>query len=97
MSSLNRCDFLRVSLLGGAAFSVLNPNNIIGSSKDPDTPSSYVSITSGGDRAEMTFRALQPFAKQIRRSIGNLRVVLKPNNVLIYVPHWLRAYILIWL
>jgi len=34
----------------------------------------------------MVFRALQSLAKEIKMSIGNRRVVLKPNNVLIYVP-----------
>ncbi len=34
----------------------------------------------------MVFRALKPFSKQIKQAIGNRRVVLKPNNVLIYVP-----------
>jgi uncharacterized protein (DUF362 family) len=34
----------------------------------------------------MAFRVLQPFANQIKRAIGNRRVILKVNNVLIYVP-----------
>jgi uncharacterized protein (DUF362 family) len=45
-----------------------------------------VSISSGEDRADMAFRALQPFSKEIKNAIENKRVVLKPNNVLIYVP-----------
>ncbi len=47
---------------------------------------SRVSVTTGENRAEMVFNALQPFAKEIKMSIGNRRIVLKPNNVLIYVP-----------
>jgi uncharacterized protein (DUF362 family) len=34
----------------------------------------------------MAFRALEPFSEQIRQNIGNRLVILKPNNVLIYVP-----------
>src|SRR5512139_1962848 len=34
----------------------------------------------------MVFRALQPYSKEIKKAIGNRRVILKPNNVLIYVP-----------
>ncbi len=45
-----------------------------------------VSITTGENRADMVFRALKPFSKEIKEEIGNRRVVLKPNNVLIYVP-----------
>lgn len=37
----------------------------------------------GEDRADITFRALQPFAKQIAAAIGDRRVVIKPNNVAI--------------
>lgn len=45
-----------------------------------------VSLVTGGDRADMAFRALQPFAGQIRQAIGNRRVVLKPNNNEATVP-----------
>ncbi|MBG0860163.1 MAG: DUF362 domain-containing protein, partial [Bacteroidales bacterium] len=45
-----------------------------------------VSITSGVNRADMVFRALKPFTREIKKAIGNRRVVLKVNNVLIYVP-----------
>ena len=48
--------------------------------------SSRVAITTGDNRADMAFRALQPFSKQIAQAIGDRRVVLKPNNVLIDVP-----------
>ncbi|MDD1779196.1 MAG: DUF362 domain-containing protein, partial [Candidatus Helarchaeota archaeon] len=34
----------------------------------------------------MAFRSLQPFAREIKKAIGHRRVVLKVNNVLIYVP-----------
>ncbi|HEY3283123.1 MAG TPA: DUF362 domain-containing protein [Armatimonadota bacterium] len=48
-----------------------------------------VSLTAGDDRADNAFRALQPFAKEVARSIGSRRVVVKPNNVL--MDHQLAA------
>ena len=45
-----------------------------------------MAITSGDNRADLAFRALKPFSEQIARSIGNRRVVLKPNNVSIDKP-----------
>ncbi|MCJ7446188.1 MAG: DUF362 domain-containing protein [Bacteroidales bacterium] len=86
MSSYNRRDFLRTSLIGGAAITWSNPVKVISSIVSQENQGTSVSVISGNDRADMAFRALQPFAKQIKRSIGNRRVVLKPNNVLIYVP-----------
>jgi uncharacterized protein (DUF362 family) len=44
------------------------------------------SVTTGDNRADMAFRALMPYAKQIRQAIGNRRVILKPNNVSINIP-----------
>jgi len=86
MRSYNRRDFLRTSLIGGAAIAWLNPVKTISSVVTQENQRTQVSVISGSDRADMAYRALQPFAKQIRRSIGNRRVVLKVNNVLIYVP-----------
>jgi uncharacterized protein (DUF362 family) len=86
MSSYNRRDFLRTSLIGGAAITWSNPVKILSSIVFQESQSTCVSLISGTDRADMAFRALQPFTKQIKHSIGNRRVVLKPNNVLIYVP-----------
>jgi uncharacterized protein (DUF362 family) len=42
---------------------------------------SRVALTTGNNRADMAYRALQPFAKDIALAIGKRRVVLKPNNV----------------
>jgi uncharacterized protein (DUF362 family) len=86
MSSYNRRDFLRISLIGGAAITWSNPVKVLSSIVSQESQGTCVSLISGSDRADMAYRALQPFAKQIKRSIGNRRVVLKPNNVLIYVP-----------
>src|SRR5690606_9271291 len=43
-------------------------------------------LTTGDNRADMVFRALLPYSRQIRQAIGNRRVVLKPNNVSIDIP-----------
>jgi uncharacterized protein (DUF362 family) len=45
-----------------------------------------VALTTGDNRADMAFRALKPFSKQIAQAIGKKRVVLKPNNVSIDIP-----------
>lgn len=89
MNSLNRRSFLKTSLMGGVATTFIGPVNTfmhldqqVAGQKGP----SSVSITTGGNRADLAFRALQPFAKQISQSIGNRRVVLKPNNVSINIP-----------
>jgi uncharacterized protein (DUF362 family) len=86
MRRLNRRNFLKTSLIGGAAITFVNPVTIISSLEDQEILGTFVSVSSGENRADMVFRALQPFSKQIKKSIGNRRVVLKPNNVLIYVP-----------
>jgi uncharacterized protein (DUF362 family) len=86
MSSYNRRNFLKTALIGGAAITFTNRVRGISLIADQVNPGASVSISCGEDRADMAFRALQPFAKQIKRAIAHRRVVLKPNNVLIYVP-----------
>ncbi len=49
-------------------------------------PTSRVALTAGNDRANLAFKALEPFSKEIAAAIGNKRVILKPNNVQINVP-----------
>ncbi|MGD0840809.1 MAG: DUF362 domain-containing protein [Candidatus Acidiferrales bacterium] len=44
---------------------------------------SRVALTSGEDRANLAFKALEPFKKEIAAAIGDKRVILKPNNVII--------------
>jgi uncharacterized protein (DUF362 family) len=72
--------------MGGMAASLIRPADWFASFGKQEQFSSQVSLTTGGNRADLAFRALQPFAKQIAQSIGNKRIVLKPNNVLIDVP-----------
>ena len=86
MKHYNRRDFIRSSVFGGAAVSFIKPFEIISTSNPRETLGTSVSITAGDDRADMVFRALNPFSKQIKQAIGNRRIVLKPNNVLNYVP-----------
>jgi uncharacterized protein (DUF362 family) len=45
-----------------------------------------VAISTGDNRADMAFRALKPYSKQIKEAIGKRRVVLKPNMVSTEVP-----------
>jgi uncharacterized protein (DUF362 family) len=49
-------------------------------------PPARVSLTTGNNRADNTFRALRTFEKEIAQAIGNKLVILKPNNVSISKP-----------
>jgi len=86
MGNFSRRSFIKTSILGGAAMNCTNSVNSILPSKYQEQRGTTVSLTTGDDRADMVFRALKPFSKQIKNAIGSRRVVLKPNNVLIYVP-----------
>lgn len=86
MSRLKRRDFIRTSVSGTVAMTGFNLLQAVVPMDGFTDSKARVSITSGEDRADMAFRALAPFSEEIRRAIGNRRVVLKPNNVLIYVP-----------
>jgi hypothetical protein len=50
------------------------------------TRASRVSLAGGNDRADIAFKSLAPFKDEIAAAIGNKRVILKPNNVIINVP-----------
>jgi uncharacterized protein (DUF362 family) len=90
MITFNRRNFLKTSLVGGAAFTLLKSAKAAApataSAADSGKPAARVSVATANDRADIVFQALKPFAEQIKAAIGNRRVVLKPNNVLIYVP-----------
>jgi uncharacterized protein (DUF362 family) len=86
MTSFTRRNFLKTSIIGGVAATCIRPSDLIASIGKQDQFSSRVALTSGDNRADLAFRALQPFSKEIEQAIGNRRVVLKPNNVLIDVP-----------
>jgi len=87
----SRRSFLKTSMFGGAA--------AIAASKMPmamaapvapvaaaNSGPSRVSLVAGDDRANIAFKSLTPFKKEIAAAIGNKRVVLKPNNVIIDKP-----------
>jgi uncharacterized protein (DUF362 family) len=84
MESLKRRHFLKTSLMAG--FGLTMPFGLKPGPLSEETKVSYTSriaLTTGDHRADMTFRALQPFAGQIRNTIGDRRVLIKPNNVMI--------------
>lgn len=86
MSTISRRNFLRTSIVGGAAITFMNPVRAFSSYGSQNTFASQAALTTGDNRADLAFRALQPFAKQIKHSIGDKLVVLKPNNVSIDIP-----------
>jgi len=80
MINLHRRDFIKTSLLGGIAAATL-PAAFAGQTKVTVEASSRVALVTGTNRAEMVFKALQPFAKEIAQAVGNRRIVVKPNMV----------------
>ena len=84
MNRLHRRDFIRTSLFGGLAATSLpvHAMNIWGAhTKATVDTSSKVSLVTGNNRADMAFRALQPFSKEIAQAAGNKRIIVKPNMV----------------
>jgi uncharacterized protein (DUF362 family) len=86
MNTINRRSFLKTSLMGGVALPFIGPLNTIATIDKQEQLPASVAITTGDNRADLAFRALQPFSKQIKQAIGGRRVVLKPNNVSIDIP-----------
>ena len=87
MKLLDRRDFIRASLFGGVAATTL-PSLLLQSCTEQATVKtttgaigSRVSLVTGNDRADMAFRTLQPFAKEIAQAVGKKRIILKPNFV----------------
>lgn len=82
----DRRTFLKNSLLSGAALLVA-PWSVrriyAGESAAPATFTSRVALTTGEDRANLAFKGLSFFEKQIAKAIGRKRVIIKPNNVAI--------------
>ena len=81
MNTFNRRNFLKTSIIGGLAATCFNPVRAIAPFWYPENISARVALTSGDNRADIAFRALQPFSEEIKQAIGDRRVVLKPNNV----------------
>jgi uncharacterized protein (DUF362 family) len=86
MNTINRRSFIKTSVIGGLAASFTGHLNSFTSFDKQEQLSASVAITSGDNRADLAFRALQPFSKQIKLAIGGRRVVLKPNNVSTEIP-----------
>lgn len=81
MTSFTRRNFIRTSVIGGVAATCINPLNAFAAVGNQESYASRVALTTGDNRADMAFRALQPFSKEIGLAIGKRRVVLKPNVV----------------
>ncbi|MGE5612058.1 MAG: DUF362 domain-containing protein [Bacillota bacterium] len=79
----SRRQFLKTSFLGGIAAMGGLPlsASTFAASDAPAKAPTRVALTTGNSRVDNTFRALQPFAKEVAQAIGNRRVVIKPNNV----------------
>ena len=76
-SSTNRREFLKRSLLGGAA-ALAAPwglSRALGADNGPSAPAftSRVALTTGEDRAELAFRGLKRFEKELSAAIGSKR------------------------
>lgn len=80
----SRRQFLKTSFFGGLA--ALAAPRLASVARAAEPTPSQVALTTGDNRADMTFRALRNFSEQIAKAIGNRRVVIKPNNVAIDVP-----------
>ena len=84
MSKLHRRDFIRTTLFGGIAATfmpALVMETLAQQTKVTVDTNSKVSLVTGSNRAEMAFKALQPFSKEIAQAVGNKRIIVKPNMV----------------
>ncbi|MBM3888075.1 MAG: DUF362 domain-containing protein [Verrucomicrobia bacterium] len=86
-SNQTRRGFLRTSLFGGLAAVAGSRFAVLARAAEaaPKT-TSRVALMAGGDGANNAFRGLKVFEKEIARAIGDRRVILKPNNVVVDVP-----------
>jgi uncharacterized protein (DUF362 family) len=87
----SRRNFLKNSLLGSAAALAAwrLPSAGAVEAAPAVAPGNFncrVALTTGDDRANLAFKALEPFKNEIAAAIGNKRVILKPNNVIIDHP-----------
>jgi uncharacterized protein (DUF362 family) len=81
MSNFNRRNFLKTSIMGGVAVACLDPVRSLKPFLNQTPYPAIVGLTTGNNRADMTFRALLPFSGQVKQAIGQKRVIIKPNNV----------------
>lgn len=84
MNMIDRRNFIKTSLMGGLGATFIRQvdyNSLFPSENLRGQTLSRVSLTTGDNRADLAFRALEPFSREIKRAIGNRRIVIKPNNV----------------
>ena len=84
MNRIHRRDFIRTSLFGGLAAATVPAfamNQWGQQTKVTVDTNSKVSLVTGNNRADMAFRALQPFSKEVAQAVGNRLIVIKPNLV----------------
>lgn len=90
----SRRNFLKASLVGGTA-AVLGRHLFSAQAAQAASAAnttatgkftSRVALTTGNDRANLAFTALQPFKKEIAAAIGDKRVIIKPNLVRLNMP-----------
>jgi len=86
MSTYSRRNFIKTSVIGSVAATCINPLKTFAAPGRQESLAASVALTTGDNRADMAFRALQPFSKEIAQAIGKRRVILKPNIVNIHVP-----------
>jgi uncharacterized protein (DUF362 family) len=88
----NRREFLKTGLASGAAALFATRLTRAAANAAPAAPAapaaspaaaapSKVALTNGDNRTDNIFRAMKSLEKEIAQSIGNRRVVIKPNNV----------------
>jgi len=81
---IDRRNFIKTGLLGGVAATFIRPvdrMSIFGPDNNTGALLPRVSLTTGDNRADLAFRALEPFSGEIKKAIGKRRIVIKPNNV----------------
>src|SRR5690606_20427252 len=79
----SRRNFMRASVLGGLALTsgIVNPGWSAVLDGHRTDRKSKVAVMAGDDRTDNIFQGLKSFSTEIKKAIGNRRVVLKTNNV----------------
>lgn len=86
MNIYSRRTFIKTSVIGGVASTFIKPFDTFTAECKQELPGATVALTTGDNRADMAFRALKPFSREIAQAIGKRRVILKPNIVNINIP-----------
>ncbi|MDR0796294.1 MAG: DUF362 domain-containing protein [Tannerella sp.] len=81
---IHRRDFIRTALWGGVATAAIPSyamKILAETTKVAVDDNAKVSLATGSGRAEVAFKALQPFSKEIAQAVGNRKIIVKPNMV----------------